>query len=37
MPHPERFISNTQHPYWNRNKNIEPLGLRIFLNAVKYV
>jgi len=35
MPHPERFIFNTQHPHWTRDK-IDPLGLLIFKNAVEY-
>jgi phosphoribosylformylglycinamidine synthase len=36
MPHPERFVSRTQHPRWTR-ENVEPHGLRIFKNAVEYV
>lgn len=35
MPHPERFIFNTQHPKWTKQK-VEPHGLLIFNNAVKY-
>lgn len=37
MPHPERFIFKTQHPAWTKYKNIEPLGLIIFKNAVDYI
>jgi phosphoribosylformylglycinamidine synthase I len=38
MPHPERFIRRTQHPRWSRrNSNLEPDGIRIFRNAVRYV
>ncbi len=38
MPHPEVFISRTQHPHWTR-KDIEEVGtgLKIFVNAVNYV
>ncbi len=36
MPHPERFVSKTQHPHWTRNE-VEPLGLMIFKNAVEYI
>ena len=38
MPHPERFVRNTQHPHWSRleDKNIAD-GMTIFNNAVKYV
>ena len=35
MPHPERFIFETQHPMWTRCK-MEPLGLLIFKNAIEY-
>ncbi|MEM6469702.1 MAG: phosphoribosylformylglycinamidine synthase I [Planctomycetota bacterium] len=38
MPHPERHIDFTQHPYWTRRKE-QPLagdGLKIFENAVSY-
>jgi phosphoribosylformylglycinamidine synthase I len=41
MPHPERFTHWTQHPWWTRlsdlKKQEEPLGLRMFRNAVAYV
>ena len=48
MPHPERFLSWVHHPYWTRlaasqsphqraATNPEPLGLRIFRNAVAAV
>ena len=41
MPHPERYTHWTQHPSWTRlNKQQisgEPLGLRMFKNAVEYV
>lgn len=41
MPHPERFTSWAQHPFWTRltdqQKEQEPLGLRMFRNAVAYV
>jgi phosphoribosylformylglycinamidine synthase subunit PurQ / glutaminase len=38
MPHPERFLFGTQHPYWTR---LDPLpehgaGVRLFQNAVDY-
>ena len=46
MPHPERFHTFTNHPYWARIKEElkrkgEPLpeegeGMKIFRNAVKY-
>jgi phosphoribosylformylglycinamidine synthase I len=37
MPHPERFISWTQHPRWSREaRQDHGDGFRIFLNAVKY-
>ncbi|MCX8014426.1 MAG: phosphoribosylformylglycinamidine synthase subunit PurQ [candidate division WOR-3 bacterium] len=35
MPHPERFVSIYQHPAWHREK-INPIGLKIFNNAIKY-
>lgn len=39
MPHPERFINNFHHPYWNHlkinNKENSPFGLQIFKNAIK--
>jgi phosphoribosylformylglycinamidine synthase I len=38
MPHPERYTSWTQHPFWTRLSRHEmvgePLGLRMFRNAV---
>lgn len=41
MPHPERATRWTQHPQWTRidpsTRAHEPLGLRIFKNAVKWV
>jgi phosphoribosylformylglycinamidine synthase I len=38
MPHPERHISTTQHPHWNRLKSgADGDGMTIFNNAVKYV
>jgi len=38
MPHPERYVEPYQHPNWSRNGlNKEPDGLRLFLNAVRYV
>ena len=37
MPHPERFVEQTQHPNWRRsNLAGEPHGLAIFRNAVRY-
>lgn len=38
MPHPERYIDATQHPYWTRLENPadEGQGLAIFKNAVSY-
>ncbi len=38
MPHPERHIEATQHPFWTRRRE-QPAqgdGLRIFQNAVEY-
>ncbi len=35
MPHPERFIYAHQHP-WRTRKQYEPVGLKIFANAVSY-
>lgn len=38
MPHPERHIDPTHHPYWTRRKE-QPAagdGLRLFENAVQY-
>lgn len=38
MPHPERYVEPYQHPSWSRNGlNREPDGLRLFMNAVRYV
>src|SRR5262245_41057268 len=41
MPHPERYTSWSQHPWWTRLNavaiNGEPLGMRMFHNAVAYV
>lgn len=41
MPHPERFTIWQQHPAWTRldrhmMANTEPIGLRMFRNAVAY-
>jgi phosphoribosylformylglycinamidine synthase I len=41
MPHPERFMTWTQHPSWTRlepgaMRGEEPLGLRMFRNAVEF-
>lgn len=38
MPHPERFIDPTQHPYWTRldEPAAEGQGMAIFRNAVNY-
>ena len=41
MPHPERYVQWTQHPYWTRldasTTGGEPIGLQMFRNAVAYV
>jgi phosphoribosylformylglycinamidine synthase I len=38
MPHPERFIRRTQHPHWSRlGEDLDPDGIKIFRNAVRYV
>ena len=41
MPHPERFLRWSQHPYWTRlsgeSRSGDPLGLQIFKNAVSFV
>jgi len=39
MPHPEVFITKTQHPHWTRLPDLpeEGAGLRIFRNAVDFV
>lgn len=34
MPHPERFVEQTQHPNWRRFDYGKPHGLAIFENAV---
>lgn len=36
MPHPERFIRNTQHPNWRRIPDLEPQGLPIFEHMVAF-
>jgi phosphoribosylformylglycinamidine synthase len=41
MPHPERYLDWTRHPYWTRldasvRKGVTP-GLRMFINAVEAV
>lgn len=39
MPHPERFLDWTRHPYWTRVspavRSSTPIGLQLFQNAVK--
>jgi len=39
MPHPEVYVTKTQHPSWTRKKELqeEGAGLKIFQNAVEYV
>ena len=38
MPHPERFVTHTQHPHWSRLKNKDRRdGMTIFNNAVNYI
>jgi phosphoribosylformylglycinamidine (FGAM) synthase-like amidotransferase family enzyme len=38
MPHPERFVTKTQHPHWTRMQGEQEAdGMSIFNNAVKYV
>ncbi len=38
MPHPERYVRRTQHPHWSRlGEDLDPDGIKIFHNAVKYV
>ncbi len=41
MPHPERFVQWTQHPFWTRLNDstleAEPVGLQMFRRAVAYV
>lgn len=38
MPHPERYIDPTQHPFWTRldDPGAEGQGMAIFRNAVSY-
>jgi phosphoribosylformylglycinamidine synthase len=36
MPHPEAFLCRVLHPQWRRRKSVEPLGLKVFENAVDY-
>jgi phosphoribosylformylglycinamidine synthase subunit PurQ / glutaminase len=38
MPHPEAFVTRTQHPRWTREEiPAEGAGLRIFRNAVEHL
>lgn len=39
MPHPERFVHITQHPWWTRLGQRDDVGdgLSIFVNAVNYI
>ena len=39
MPHPERYVSWNQHPYWTRldDRAHEPPGLQMFKSAVMHV
>jgi len=37
MPHPECFNHYTNHPLWTKYGKINPNGLKIFENAVKYL
>jgi phosphoribosylformylglycinamidine synthase I len=37
MPHPERFVSQKQHPNWRRGEGARPYGAVIFKNIVNYV
>ena len=38
MPHPERFVKQTQHPHWTRLEDRRcPDGIGLFANAVRYV
>lgn len=38
MPHPERHIFNTQHPFWTRlERGSVPDGLKIFRNGVEFI
>lgn len=36
MPHPERFISRTQHPNWRRGEGARPFGAVLFKTIVNY-
>ncbi len=38
MPHPERYLDATQHPFWTRQKELPQFGegRRIFENAVSF-
>jgi phosphoribosylformylglycinamidine synthase len=38
MPHPERYLFPTQHPYWTRHDRLGEHGdgLRLFANAIRY-
>lgn len=36
MPHPERFVRETQHPSWHRHRLTKPDGIAIFRNVVEY-
>jgi phosphoribosylformylglycinamidine synthase len=38
MPHPERFVTATQHPQWTRHNRVSDAGdgLRLFQNAVAF-
>src|SRR3989344_6703969 len=29
MPHPERFVTKTQHPNWRRKLDFKPQGLQV--------
>ena len=38
MPHPEAYVTRTQHPQWTRrNLPEDGAGLRLFRNAVRYL
>ncbi len=37
MPHPEAFTSRFLHPLWRRRREVGPLGLKVFENAVDYL
>lgn len=36
MPHPERFVTPTQHPNWRRGEGTNPFGAILFKNLVNY-